>query len=178
MLTENRIVLRNVGRVDPVSVEDYCIRDGYSALRMALALPPQAVIRDVERSGLRGRGGAGFPTGKKWGFVSNAKADQKYVICNADEGEPGTNKDRIILSQDPHSVFEGMTLAAYAVGATKGFIYLRYEYTNIVPIIEEALANARAEHYLGDHILGSDFNFDITLVSGRAAPMSAVKKRL
>ncbi|MEE0775563.1 MAG: NADH-quinone oxidoreductase subunit NuoF, partial [Bacillota bacterium] len=149
--------------------EDYCIRDGYSALRMALALPPQAVIRDVERSGLRGRGGAGFPTGKKWGFVSNAQADQKYVICNADDGEPGTNKDRIILSQDPHSVFEGMALAAYAVGATQGFIYLRYEYTNIVPIIEEALANARAEHYLGDHILGSDFNFDITLVSGGGA---------
>ena len=169
MLTENRIVLRNVGRVNPVSVEDYCIRNGYSALRSALELPPQAIIHDVEQSGLRGRGGAAFPTGKKWQFAANTDADIKYVICNADEGEPGTNKDRIILSKDPHSVFEGMALAAYAVGASKGYIYLRYEYTNIVPVIEEALANARAAHYLGDNILGSDFSFDITLVSGGGA---------
>lgn len=169
MLNENRIVLRNVGRVNPVSVEDYCIRNGYSALRTALDLPPQAIIHDVEQSGLRGRGGAAFPTGKKWQFAANTDADIKYVICNADEGEPGTNKDRIILSKDPHSVFEGMALAAYAVGASKGYIYLRYEYTNIVPVIEEALANARAAHYLGDNILGSDFSFDITLVSGGGA---------
>ena len=169
MLTETKIVLRNVGRVDPVSVEDYMTRGGYAALRNALYLPPQAILRDVEQSGLRGRGGAGFPTGKKWGFVARAEADQKYVICNADEGEPGTNKDRVILSGDPHSVFEAMALAGYAVGASRGYIYLRYEYTFVVPVILEALENARKAHYLGDNICGSDFSFDITLVSGGGA---------
>jgi len=169
MLQETRIVLRNVGAINPVSVEDYRKEGGYEALRKALTMPPEDVIAEVEKSKLRGRGGAGFPTARKWGFVLNAKSEQKYVICNADEGEPGTNKDRIVLSNDPHSVFEGMAIAAWAVGADQGFIYLRFEYPYVFPILEQALQNAREAGCLGKNIFGTDFNFDITVVSGGGA---------
>ena len=143
MLTETRIVLRNVDKIDPVSILDYKNRGGYESLRKVIMMKPEDVIEEMKRSGLRGRGGAGFPVWKKWSITSAVKADQKYVICNADEGEPGTNKDRVILSGDPNGVFEGMAIAAYAVGATKGFLYLRREYSYIVPILEQALENAQ-----------------------------------
>ena len=169
MLQETRIVLRNVGEIDPVSVEDYRSKGGYEALRKALTMPPEEVIAEVDTSKLRGRGGAGFSTAQKWNFVLQAKSEQKYVICNADEGEPGTNKDRIILSNDPHSVFEGMAIAAWAVGANQAFLYLRFEYPYIFPILEEALENARKAGCLGKNIFGTDFNFDITVVSGGGA---------
>ena len=169
MLQETRIVLRNVGYVDPVSVEDYCARDGYQSLSKALSMQPSDVIAEMDASKLRGRGGAGFPVGRKWRFVAAEKAAQKYVICNADEGEPGTNKDRTVLAGDPHSVFEGMAIAAYATGADRGYIYLRFEYPYIFPVLEQALDNARKAGYLGTNILGSGFDFDITVVSGGGA---------
>ncbi len=169
MLSETRIVLRNVGRIDPVSVKDYQKQGGYESLRKALSMKTEEVIAEMKRSGLRGRGGAGFPVWKKWSFTAFAQAGQKYVICNADEGEPGTNKDRVILSGDPNSVFEGMAIAAYAVGADKGFLYLRREYPYITPILAKALENARAEGCLGKNILGSTFSFDIEVISGGGA---------
>jgi NADH-quinone oxidoreductase subunit F len=169
MLTETRIVLRNVGKINPVSVEDYRSSGGYESLRMALSMSPSDIIAELKRSGLRGRGGAGFPLWKKWDFVLSTKADQKYVICNADEGEPGTNKDRVILSGDPHSVLEGMAIAAYTVGADTGILYLRYEYPYLFPILEQAIDNARRMGYLGQNILGSSFSFDVKVVSGGGA---------
>lgn len=169
MLKETRIVLKNIGLVDPVSAEDYRGRGGYEALRKALSMPQESVIEEIKKSQLRGRGGAGFPTWKKLDITAGVNADQKFTICNADEGEPGTNKDRVVLSGDPHSVFEGMAIAAYAIGADKGFIYLRYEYPYIFPILEEALENARKTGCLGNNILGTDFNFDIAVVSGGGA---------
>ncbi|MDR0310406.1 MAG: NADH-quinone oxidoreductase subunit NuoF [Acidobacteriota bacterium] len=169
MLQETRIVLRNVGEINPVSVEDYRKRGGYESLRKALTMPPEDVIAEIEKSRLRGRGGAGFPTARKWSFVLKAESEQKYVICNADEGEPGTNKDRIVLSNDPNSVFEGMAIAAWAVGADRGFLYLRFEYPYVFPILEQALQNARDAGCLGKNIFGTDFNFDITVVSGGGA---------
>jgi len=123
----------------------------------------------MKLSGLRGRGGAGFPVWKKWSITSAAPGDKKYVICNADEGEPGTNKDRVILSGDPNSVFEGMAIAAYAVGAEKGYLYLRREYPYITPILEKTLENARGEGCLGSNIMGSQFSFEIEVVSGGGA---------
>lgn len=169
MLKETRVVLRNVGLIDPVSIEDYRDRGGYEALRKTLQMSPEEVIKEIETSALRGRGGAGFPTGKKLRITAGVKADQKYMICNADEGEPGTNKDRVVLSNDPNSVFEGMAIAAYAIGANKGFVYLRYEYPYIFPILEEALENARQAGCLGKNIFGTDFDFDIAVVSGGGA---------
>lgn len=169
ILKEERIVLRNAGKIDPVSVADYRSQGGYEALRQALGMDRQALIAEMKRSGLRGRGGAGFPLWKKWEFTASAPGDQKYLICNADEGEPGTNKDRVILSRDPHSVLEGMAIAAFAVGAGKGFLYLRYEYPHLFPLLEQAISNARQAGFLGQGILGSDFSFDIELLSGGGA---------
>ncbi len=169
MLSETRIVLRNLGRIDPVSVQDYQKQGGYGPLRKALSMKTEEVIAEMKRSGLRGRGGAGFPVWKKWSFTASAQSGQKYVICNADEGEPGTNKDRVILSGDPNSVFEGMAIAAYAVGADRGFLYLRREYPYVAPILDQALENARAEGCLGKNILGSSFSFDIEVISGGGA---------
>ena len=169
MITETKIVLRNVGEIDPVSAEDYIARQGYEGLRAAIKMPREDVTGEIVKSALRGRGGAGFPTGKKLSITMGVEADQKYIICNADEGEPGTNKDRIILSGDPNSVFEGMAIAGYAIGATQGFIYLRFEYPYIFPILEEALANARKAGCLGKNIFGSGFDFDIAVVSGGGA---------
>ncbi|HOQ64059.1 MAG TPA: NADH-quinone oxidoreductase subunit F, partial [Clostridia bacterium] len=156
-------------KIDPVSIMDYKKRGGYQPLRKALAMKPQDVIDQMKLSGLRGRGGAGFPVWKKWSITSAAPGDKKYVICNADEGEPGTNKDRVILSGDPNSVFEGMAIAAYAVGAEKGYLYLRREYPYITPILEKTLENARGEGCLGSNIMGSQFSFEIEVVSGGGA---------
>lgn len=169
MLQETRIVLRNVGEIDPASTADYIARGGYESLKKALASSPETVMDEMRKSNLRGRGGAGFPTWKKWDFVKNTDAKQKYIICNADEGEPGTNKDRVVLSGDPNSIFEGMAIAGFAVGATKGFLYLRYEYPYIFPVLEKALESAREQGCLGKNIFGSGFDFDITVVSGGGA---------
>jgi len=165
-----RVVLRNCGVIDPEKIEDYIARDGYAALEKALfAMTPDQVLAEIDQSGLRGRGGAGFPTGKKWGFAKIQKAGQKYMVCNADEGDPGAYMDRSTLEGDPHSILEAMTIAGYTIGASKGFIYIRAEYPLAIAMLETAIAQARALGLLGDHILGSAFSFDIELRLGAGA---------
>lgn len=127
---EERIVLKRAGEINPKNIDEYIAFDGYQGLAKALQMSPEDVIKEVKESGLRGRGGAGFPAGLKWEFTYKVDAKEKYVICNADEGEPGTFKDRLIMEGDPHSVIEGMAITAYAVGANKGYIYIRGEYLN------------------------------------------------
>ncbi len=167
---ETRIVLRNVGVIDPKNIEEYIARDGYFALHKVLTeMKPQDVINIVKASGLRGRGGAGFPTGLKWEFTAKAQADQKYVVCNADEGEPGTFKDRLIMEGDPHSVVEAMVICGYAVGATKGYIYIRGEYYGSVENIQKAVMDAYEYGFLGKNIMGTDFSFDLTVRLGAGA---------
>lgn len=167
---EVRIVLRNVGVIDPKSIDQYIARDGYFALHKALfEMTPQQVIQTIKESGLRGRGGAGFPTGLKWEFTAKAQADQKYVVCNADEGEPGTFKDRLIMEGDPHSVIEAMIICGYAVGATKGYVYIRGEYYGSVENVQKAIKDAYEYGFLGKNILGSDFSFDLTVRLGAGA---------
>jgi len=149
MVQEMRIVLRNVGKINPEVIDDYLREGGYQALTKAKAMEPAAIITELERSGrLRGRGGAGFNTGLKWRSAFHTQADQKYIICNADEGEPGTYKDRIILEHDPHTVIEGMAIAAYAIGATEGFIYCRAEYSEISSLLEHAVKQAEEKGLL------------------------------
>ena len=168
-MEEMRILLRNKDKINPTSAQDYIQTGGYEALRKALAMDGQEVIDILKAAGLRGRGGAGFPSHMKLQFAKNAENDVKYVVCNADEGEPGTNKDRVLLTTDPNSIFEGMAIAAKAIGAHKGFIYLRAEYSYIFPVLEEALTNAKSAGCLGEDILGSGFSFDIELHSGAGA---------
>jgi len=142
----------------------------YAGLRHALTeLSPDEVLATIKESGLRGRGGAGFPTGRKWEFTRNASGEPKYIVCNADEGEPGTFKDRILLEETPHLIIEGLILAGYAVGATQGYIYIRGEFAESIKRMGEALAEARQEGYLGGNILGKDFSFDIEIHQGAGA---------
>ncbi len=167
---QKRVVLRNVGLIDPENIEESLARDGYQGLAKVLdTLSPEAVIAEVTNSGLQGRGGAGFPAGRKWEFTRKAPGDQKYVVCNADEGEPGTSKDRLILEGDPHTIIEGMAIAGYAVGATKGFIYIRGEYQLSLQRFRQAVAQAKEYGLLGQDILGSGFHFDIEVRSGAGA---------
>ncbi len=167
---EQRIVLERAGIIDPTSIEDYIVHDGYIALGKALSeMTPDQVIDEIKRSGLKGRGGAGFPTGLKWGFVSKAPGKQKYVICNADESEPGTFKDRVVLEGDPHDIIESMAIAGYAVGASIGYIYVRGEYALAQQRLQTAIEQARAFGILGKGIFGSDFDFDIHVHSGAGA---------
>lgn len=167
---EQRILLRRAGLIDPESIEDYLIHDGYEALGKVLtAMTPVDVIEEVKKSGLQGRGGAGFPAGLKWGFVNKAQGERKYVICNADESEPGTFKDRVILEGDPHAIIEAMTIAAYAVGAAEGYIYIRGEYRLARSRIKQAIEQARNYGFLGTDIFGKNFNFDIHVHSGAGA---------
>ena len=167
---QRRIVLDNVGIIDPESIEEYIARDGYLAAGTALTrLSPEDVIETIKRSGLRGRGGAAFPTGLKLGFTARAEADQKYIICNADEGEPGTFKDRLILEGDPHKVIEGMIIMGYAVGATRGYIYIRGEYYVSIDRVERAINQARWLGLLGRNLFGSGFDFDIEVKKGAGA---------
>jgi len=167
---ETRIVLRNVGSIDPKNIDEYIARNGYFALHKVLfEMKPQEVLNCVKASGLRGRGGAGFPTGLKWEFTAKVQADQKYVICNADEGEPGTFKDRLIMEGDPHSVIESMIICGYAVGATKGYIYIRGEYYGSVENIQKAIKDAYEYGLLGKNIMGSGFSFDLTVRLGAGA---------
>ncbi|MDX9867119.1 MAG: NADH-quinone oxidoreductase subunit NuoF [Kiritimatiellia bacterium] len=165
-----RIVLRNCGVIDPDKIDEYIARDGYKALEKVLfEMKPQDVVDEVSKSGLRGRGGAGFPTGKKWSFAAMQPAGQKYMVCNADEGDPGAYMDRSTLEGDPHSVLEAMTIAGYAIGADKGFIYIRAEYPLAIQRLENALAQSREYGLLGQDILGSGFSFDIEIRLGAGA---------
>ena len=167
---QKRIVLRNCGTIDPEAIDDYLATDGYKAIDKVLrSMSPQEVISEVTNSGLRGRGGAGFPTGIKWGFARKSPERQKYIICNADEGDPGAFMDRSVLESDPHSVIEGMLIAGYAVGASEGYIYVRAEYPLAVQRLEVALAQARQAGFIGDSILGYDFDFDIKIRQGAGA---------
>ena len=168
-LKEMRIVTRNIGAIDPNNIGEYIARDGYFALSKALKMKPEEVIKEVKDSGLKGRGGAGFPTGLKWELTAKVQADQKYVVCNADEGEPGTFKDRLIMEGDPHSVIEAMAIAGYAVGASKGYIYIRGEYYNSVENLRKAIKDAYEYGFLGEDILGSGFSFDLTVRLGAGA---------
>jgi NADP-reducing hydrogenase subunit HndC len=167
---EQRILLQRVGLIDPENIEDYIASDGYQALGKALtAMSPAQVIEEITNSGLQGRGGAGFPTGLKWGFVSRAQGDKKFVVCNADESEPGTFKDRVILEGDPHAILEAMAVAAYAVGADEGYIYIRGEYRLAQKRFTRAIEQARAYGFLGKDIFGSGFRFEVHVHSGAGA---------
>ncbi len=166
---EKRIVTRRVGRIDPENIEDYIAEEGYQALAKALAAQPAQVVEWLEKSGLQGRGGAGFPTGLKWRFVAGTKSAKKYVVCNADESEPGTFKDRVILEGDPHSILEALIIAAYCVGADEGFVYVRGEYGLAQSRLQNAISQARAYGLLGKDILGSGFSFDLHVHSGAGA---------
>ena len=167
---EVRVVLRNCGQIDPENIEDYIALDGYQALGKVLSeMTPEQVIAEMTASGLRGRGGAGFATGKKWQFTRNAPSQPKYVICNADEGDPGAFMNRRVLEGDPHSVIEGMIIAAYAIGANQGYIYCRAEYPLAVQTLHIAIKQARAFGLLGENILGSGFSFDVEVRMGAGA---------
>ncbi len=167
-----KIVLRNCGMMDPESIDEYEKRDGYKSIKKILenSIPEEDVIKTVLDSGIRGRGGGGFPTGMKWKFARGYKSDEKYVICNADEGDPGAFMDRSVLEGDPHSVIEGMIIAAYAINATGGVIYCRAEYPLAVKRLNLALEQARQRNYLGRNILGKEgFNFDLYVKEGAGA---------
>lgn len=165
-----RIALRNCGVIDPEDINEYIAYDGYQALGKVLTeMTPEQVIEEITKSGLRGRGGAGFPTGVKWGFAAAQPKGQKYVACNADEGDPGAFMDRSVLEGDPHALIEAMTIAGYAIGADRGFVYVRAEYPIAVHRLEIALGQARELGLLGENILGSDFSFDLELRLGAGA---------
>jgi len=165
-----KIALRNSGFIDPLNIEDYIARDGYMALAKVLTeMTPDEVIEVVKRSGLRGRGGAGFPTGLKWEFTRRSKGSEKFVICNADEGDPGAFMDRSILEGDPHSVLEAMAIAGYAIGAKQGYIYVRAEYPLAVERLQHAIGRAREYGLLGKNIMGLGFDFDIEIRIGAGA---------
>ncbi|SHE47749.1 NAD(P)-dependent iron-only hydrogenase diaphorase component flavoprotein [Mariniphaga anaerophila] len=165
-----RIALRNCGFINPENIEEYISRDGYMALGKCLTeLSPQEVISEIKESGLRGRGGGGFPTGLKWEITNKSEADQKYVVCNADEGDPGAFMDRSILEGDPHSIIEAMAICGYCIGADKGLVYIRAEYPLAIERLKIALNQAREYGLLGEDILGTGFNFDISIRLGAGA---------
>ncbi len=167
---EQRIVLQRAGIIDPENIEEYIVHDGYQALGKVLSeMSPKDVMDEIKASGLRGRGGAGFPTGLKWGFVAGTPGMKKYVICNADESEPGTFKDRLILEGDPHSIIEAMSIAAYSVGSDEGIIYIRGEYLLAQDRLKKAIQKAHEYGMLGKNIFGTDFNFDIHVHAGAGA---------
>ncbi|MCL1819113.1 MAG: NADH-quinone oxidoreductase subunit NuoF [Oscillospiraceae bacterium] len=165
-----RIALRNCGIINPENIDEYIAYDGYAALARALTeQKPEEIIEIVQKSGLRGRGGAGFPTGRKWEFAAKAQGEEKYVACNADEGDPGAFMDRSILEGDPHSVLEAMAIAGYCIGAENGVIYIRAEYPIAVHRLEVAIGQAKEYGFLGKGIFGTDFNFDIEIRLGAGA---------
>jgi NADH-quinone oxidoreductase subunit F len=167
---QQRIVLRSCGHINPEKIDDYIAIGGYTSLRKALLeMTPEQIIKEVKRSGLRGRGGAGFPTGQKLEFCRNAPGDQKYLVCNADEGDPGAFMDRSILEADPHSVVEGMIIAAYSIGASEGYVYCRAEKPLAIQRISKALKQAEERGFLGNNILGSKFSFNAHLKKGAGA---------
>ena len=164
------IALRNRGLIDPEKIDEYIARGGYSALAKALtSMTPETIIKEIKNSGLRGRGGAGFPTGRKWEFAARAKGEEKYIICNADEGDPGAFMDRSIVESDPHSVLEGMTIGARAIGAQHGYIYIRSEYPIAVERMRKAIKQAREYGLLGEDIFGTGFDFEVSVHRGAGA---------
>jgi NADH:ubiquinone oxidoreductase subunit F (NADH-binding)/(2Fe-2S) ferredoxin len=163
------IALANRGIIDPENIDEYVGRDGYQALAKALTMPPEDIIQEVKDSGLKGRGGAGFATGLKWEFARNAPGDEKYIICNSDEGDPGAFMDRSVVESDPHAVLEGMAIGAYAVGANTGFVYIRDEYPLATRRINLAIETAKEYGLLGENILDSGFDFDIVVNRGAGA---------
>ena len=169
-MMEHKIALRNVASINPANIRDYLDRGGYEALKKALQTPSEMVVADIFHSGLRGRGGAGFSTGLKKKFTSEAACTRiecmRYIVCNADEGEPGTFKDRIIMEGDPHLLIEGMLIAGFAVSAAKGYIYIRGEYHRSIEMVRNALLHARAHGFLGNNILNSGFSMDINIRLG------------
>jgi formate dehydrogenase iron-sulfur subunit len=167
--TQTRLTFARCGIVDPRSLDDYRAHDGGKGLGQALQMPPAAVIEEVTQSGLRGRGGAGFPTGIKWKTVADTAADQKYIVCNADEGDSGTYADRMIMEGDPFVLIEGMTIAGVAVGATQGFVYVRSEYPHAIAVLNDAIRAARRGGVLGRNIAGSLFAFDLEVRVGAGA---------
>ena len=168
-MEEMKVLLRNVGNIDPKDAGDYAKAGGFSGLKKALSMSKEDIIKVLEDSGLRGRGGAGFPTYKKLQFANSTENDTKYIVCNADEGEPGTNKDRILLSNDPCAIIEGMAVMGKAIGAHTGFIYMRGEYTYLREVLYAAIDSCKENGYLGDNIMGSDFSFDVKLRMGAGA---------
>jgi NADH:ubiquinone oxidoreductase subunit F (NADH-binding)/(2Fe-2S) ferredoxin/Pyruvate/2-oxoacid:ferredoxin oxidoreductase delta subunit len=173
------VVLRNRGRIDPEKVEEYIAYDGYEAMGKALtAMSPDEIIAEVGAAGLRGRGGAGFPTGRKWALCRAVEAEPKYIICNGDEGDPGAFMDRSVLEADPHAVIEGMVIGAKAIGAAKGFVYIRDEYPLAVKRMGIAIGQARESGLLGRNILGTGFNFDLEIVRGAGAFVSGEETAL
>lgn len=170
IILQRRIVLRNCGTIDPESIDEYEAAGGYKAMRKALLeMSPDEIIKEVTDSGLRGRGGAGFPTGLKWSFAAKNEGDVKYVVCNADEGDPGAFMDRSVLEGDPHSVLEGMIICARAIGASSGYIYCRAEYPMAIRRLTIAIDAAREKGYLGKDVLGSGFDFDVKIKQGAGA---------
>jgi len=167
---QNRIALANCGYINPDNIEEYVVRGGYEALGKVLSgMTPAQVIDEVKSSGLRGRGGGGFPTGLKWGFCAAARGNKKYVICNADEGDPGAFMDRSILEGDPHSILEGMMIGAYAMGADEGYIYCRAEYPLAIQRLKNAISQAEAYGLIGENIMGSGFSFNLHIKEGAGA---------
>src|ERR1700728_3113683 len=166
---QTRLTFARCGVTDPRSIDDYRAHDGYKGLARALTLDTDAILADVTASGLRGRGGAGFPTGIKWKTVAQTNADRKYIVCNADEGDSGTFADRMIMEGDPFVVIEGMTIAGITVGATKGYIYIRSEYPHAVEAMNVAIAAARRANFLGERIGGSAHSFDLERRFGAGA---------
>ena len=164
-----RIVLRNCGIIDPEDIDHYLARDGYKAIEKCLSLSWEEVIEIVKNAGLRGRGGAGFPTWRKWQFCRETESDQRYLICNADEGDPGAFMNRSLIEGDPHALLEGMLIAAYTIGAGRGFIYIRAEYPLAIERLKNAIGRMRELGLLGENILGSDFSFDIKIKEGAGA---------
>lgn len=167
---QQRVVLRNCGVINPENIDEYVAVDGYKAIRKVLKeMTPEQVISEIKIAGLRGRGGAGFPTWFKWNAANQSRSDQKYMVCNADEGDPGAFMDRSVLEGDPHSLLEGMTIGGYAMGASEGVIYCRAEYPLAIKRLEIAMAQAREKGYLGKNIFGSGFDFDIRIKAGAGA---------
>jgi NADH:ubiquinone oxidoreductase subunit F (NADH-binding) len=162
-------LLENVGRIDPECICDYLIAGGYGGLKKALKMSPTEIVDEIKRSDLRGRGGAGFPVGMKWEFTAKATEHEKYVVCNADEGEPGTFKDRALMEYDPHKVIEGLIIACYVIGASHGLIYIRGEYVLAAARLEAAIEEAKVWGLLGKRIWGTDFSCDLEIVRGAGA---------
>ncbi len=166
---QNRLVLRNCGVIDPENIDEYILRGGYLGLKRALTMEPFDVVGEVKKSGLRGRGGAGFPTGMKWEFAFNSQNNKKYVVCNADEGDPGAFMDRSVLEGDPHAVLEGVLIAGQAIGSDEAYVYVRAEYPLAIVRLKKAIAQAKEKNLLGKNILGSGFDFDIEIFQGAGA---------
>ena len=166
---QHRYALKNCGHINPESLEEYIAADGYEGLGLSLQMKPEEVIEEIKKSGLRGRGGGGFPTGLKWEFTRKAQGDKKYVVCNADEGDPGAFMDRSVLEGDPHRIIEGMLICAYAIGASEGYVYCRAEYPLAIKRLENAIVQAKESGLLGQGILGTDFNFELQVKEGAGA---------